>query len=107
MEDCHSDTLYDLYRLSVFNREVVNLCFQFNMDMDLMPEIFKKVFTDLKVNPREYLVRLLYNKIKLEMQFSPYLTGMRQLETSLRLVLDTFATKIIDINTILFTLQSH
>ena len=32
---------------------------------------------------------------------------MGQLETSLRLVLDSFATKIIDINTILFTLQSH
>ena len=64
MEDCHSDTLYDLYRLSVFNEEVVILCFQFNMDMDLMPEIFKKVFTDLKVNPREYLVRLLNDKMK-------------------------------------------
>ena len=37
---------------------------------------------------------------------SPYLTGMRQLETSSRIVRDYFATKINDINTT-FTLQSH
>ena len=37
---------------------------------------------------------------------SPYLTGLRQLATSSRIVRDYFATKINDINTT-FTLQSH
>ena len=37
---------------------------------------------------------------------SPYLTGMRQLETSSRIVRDYFVTKINGINTT-FTLQSH
>ena len=39
-------------------------------------------------------------------KLSPYLTGMRQLETSSRIVRDYFATKINYINTN-FTLQSH
>ena len=39
-------------------------------------------------------------------RLSPYLTGMRQLETSSRIVRDYFATKINDINTT-FTMQSH
>ena len=37
---------------------------------------------------------------------SPYLTGLGQLETSLRIVHDYFATKFNDINTT-FMLQSH
>ena len=37
---------------------------------------------------------------------SPYLTGMRQLETSSRIVHDYFVTKINDIKTT-FMLQSH
>ena len=41
-----------------------------------------------------------------KLDLSPYFTGMRQLETSSRIVCDHFATKINDINTT-FTLQSH
>ena len=43
---------------------------------------------------------------KYNVGLSPYLTGMRQLETSSRIVRDYFATKINDINTT-FTMQSH
>ena len=39
-------------------------------------------------------------------RLSPYITGMRQMETSSLLVRDYFAAKINDINTT-FTLQSH
>ena len=49
---------------------------------------------------------LVINIHYMQSHFSPYLTGMRQLETSLGTVRDYFATKINDINTT-STLQSH
>ena len=59
------------------------------------------------LHPVQYITHLVgYYDIQQILYLSPYLTGMRQPETSSRIVRDYYATKINDI-TKTFMLQSH